>query len=102
MERSPHERLRAGVGRRQQLHHVPTTRKRTRHGSYENLGQFLSLVGVVMIARKLTYGNSVVIPATAEIENTRRYREEQMAKLLTTQTFGTTARDFLYRIRIRS
>src|ERR1700716_689428 len=57
----------------------PTTRKRPR----ETLrllgpepGHFSSLVGVVVIARKLTYGNSVAIPAIAETKNTRRYRED--------------------------
>ncbi|MGH6812195.1 MAG: hypothetical protein ACREDM_07560 [Methylocella sp.] len=29
-----------------------------------------------MIARKLTYGNSVAIPAIAETKNTRQYRED--------------------------
>ena len=43
--------------------------------SDENLGHFSSLVGVV-IARKLTYGNFVAIPAIAENKNTRRYWED--------------------------
>ena len=34
--------------------------------SGENLGHFSSLVSVVVIARKLTYGNSVAIPAIAK------------------------------------
>jgi hypothetical protein len=33
-------------------------------------------VGVVVIARKLTYGNYVAIPAIAETKNTKRYRED--------------------------
>jgi hypothetical protein len=37
---------------------------------------FSSLVGVVVIARKLTYGNSVAIPAIAKTKNMRRYRED--------------------------
>jgi hypothetical protein len=44
--------------------------------SSENLGHFSSLVGVVVIARKLTYGNLVAIPAIAETKNTRRYQED--------------------------
>jgi hypothetical protein len=32
-------------------------------------------VGVVVIARKLTHGNSVAIPAIAETKNTRRCRD---------------------------
>jgi hypothetical protein len=34
--------------------------------SGENLGHFSSLVGVVVIARKLTYGNSVAIPSDCQ------------------------------------
>jgi hypothetical protein len=34
---------------------------------------FSSLVGVVVIAREVTYGNSVAIPAIAETKNRRRY-----------------------------
>src|SRR3984893_4274740 len=41
----------------------------------ENLGHFSSLVGIVVIARKLTYGNSVAIPAIAKTKNMRRYRK---------------------------
>jgi hypothetical protein len=37
-------------------------------------GHFSSLVGV--IARKLTYGNSVAIPAIAKTKNMRRYRKD--------------------------
>src|SRR6202035_5793712 len=44
--------------------------------SGENLGHFSSLVGVVVIARKLTYGNSVAIPAIAKTKNMRRYRKD--------------------------
>jgi hypothetical protein len=44
--------------------------------SGEKLGHFSSLVGVVVIARKLTYGNLVAIPAIAETKNTRRYQED--------------------------
>ena len=44
--------------------------------SGENLGHFSSLVGVVVIARKLTFGNSVAIPTIAKTKNMRRYRED--------------------------
>src|ERR1700732_2776386 len=37
---------------------------------------FSSLVGVVVIAGKLTYGNSVAIPAIAKTKNMRRYRKD--------------------------
>jgi hypothetical protein len=39
-------------------------------------GHFSSLVGVVVIARKLTYENSVAIPAIAKTKNMRRYRKD--------------------------
>src|ERR1700730_4219074 len=44
--------------------------------SGENLGHFSSLVGVVVIARKLTYGNSVAIPEIVKSKNMRRYRKD--------------------------
>jgi len=44
--------------------------------SGENLGHFSSLVGVVVIARKLTHGNSAAIPAIAKTKNMRRYRQD--------------------------
>ena len=50
----------------------------------ENLGHFSSLVGVVVIARKLTYGNSVAIPAIAETKNTRHIREDSWLPFLDT------------------
>ena len=41
-------------------------------------GQELGIVcfRLVVIARKLTFGNSVAIPAIAETKNTRQYRED--------------------------
>src|ERR1700732_1402738 len=47
--------------------------------SGENLGHFSSLVGVVVIARKLTYGNLVAIPAIAETTNTQRFEADSLA-----------------------
>ena len=37
-----------------------------------------------MIARKLTYGNSVAIPAITETKKTRRYREDSWLPFLDT------------------
>src|SRR6202171_3076526 len=52
----------------------------TRHG-YD--------VRVVVIARKLTYGNSVAIPAIAKTKNMRRYRKDSW---LTTQSAANPSR----------
>ena len=55
----------------------------------ESLGHFSSLVGVIVIARKLTYGNSVAIPAIAKTKNMRRYRKDSW---LTTQSVANPSR----------
>jgi hypothetical protein len=62
---------------------VSPTVKRPGGRSGENLGHFSSLVGVVVIARKLTYGNSVVIPGITKTKNMRRNRKDSW---LTTQS----------------
>ena len=69
----------------------PTNKALERPGgrSGGNLGQFSSLVGVVVIARKLTYGNSVAIPAIAKTKNMRRYRKDSW---LTTQSAANPSR----------
>jgi hypothetical protein len=72
---------------------LPTPLERPAARSGENLGHFSSLVGVVVIARKLTYGNLVAIPAIAETKNTRRYGEDLW--------LGTWIRTMINGVRVR-
>jgi hypothetical protein len=66
----------AGMVKKRSTSDDSKTAERSGGRSGENLGHFSSLVDVVVIARKLTYGNSVAIPAIAETKNMRRYRKD--------------------------
>ncbi len=63
-------------------HHAPVRQNFTTPMNWDicsctiRSNSMLIMGSVVVIARKLTYGNSVAIPAIAKTKNMRRYRED--------------------------